>query len=328
MNNRFLFVVAEIGAARYFLPLWRRWLATGAPAFRIILGAMPATYLRDQGLGHGLPVVAELATEAGDIGSVDADCLVASAGLAYPIELAAIRQAREAGIPSLQAIDSWLNYRRRFEHSGLGLVLPDRILVIDDKAVAEALGEGLPGERLVAIGQPSWEQAREFPSPPQARRTLFLSGPVRRQYGDSLGYDEISAWELLKATAARHPSLVGEIWYGRHPVQTEITEDMVAPARLITESMAALAEVENVVGIFSSPMIDALIGGRRVVSLQPGARGLDMCPLSRHGRIRRAGTVEELRLALEEPARSGEVLIGVLAGSLDRLERVLMECRI
>lgn len=322
MPEEVLFVAAEIGAARYLLPLWRHWLAEGRSGWRIVLSTVAANYLAEQGLGRDLPVLAALPQDAASMSSAldafEPARLLVSAGFRHRLEHAAVDWARAKRRPVAQFVDSWLNYALRFERENR-LVLPDRIAVIDDHAMREAEAEGLPADRLVVVGQPSWETATALPSAPPTR-VLFLSGPIRAQYGDRLGYDEWSIWDLILNAASRHPDLIEEIWYGRHPVQTEITAARVAPARLIGESMKALESVGVVLGAFSSPMIDALIGGRRVISVQPGAVGPDMCPLSRHGRIPRVGTVEQLVSALREPSGGGAEIARTLRGSLDRLE--------
>lgn len=329
MSRGVLFVVAEIGAARYLLPLWRRWLAAGRSDWNIVLSTVAGRYLDEQGFAAGLPVVARLDQKATDImpaiEEVAPSTFVVSAGFGHPLEGAAVKAARSIGAPVVQFVDSWINYAVRFTHDDVQL-LPDRIAMIDQNAIAEAVEDGLPKEILRIVGQPSWEMAAPLPPAPMDR-AIFLTGPVRAQYGDSLGYDEWSCWALVKEAAATYPDLIGEVWYGRHPVQVEITTETVAPARLVTESMAALAEVGIVLGEFSSPMIDALIGGRRVVSIQPDAKGKDMCPLSRHGRIRRVGTAAQLADALREPSRGGQDLARILKGSLDRMERFVEEAR-
>jgi hypothetical protein len=325
LSETVLFVVAEIGAARFLLPLWRRWLATGRGNWRVVLSTVAARYLESQGLGAGLPVAATLDQGASTLGDAVAGHephrMLVSAGFNHALETAAVDWARDRNLPVGQFIDSWMNYALRFTREGR-LCLPDRIAVIDEMAANEAVEEGLPRGRLALVGQPAWEAARPLPPSPVGR-ALFLSGPVRAQYDDRLGYDEWSCWDLVLKARQLAPDLLPELWFGRHPVQTEITEAKVAPARLIAESTTALAEVGVVLGVFSSPMIDALIGGRRVISVQPGAIGRDMCPLSRHGRIRRVETAEELIAALREPVRGSAELGAALAGSLDRLERFM-----
>ena len=108
--------------------------------------------------------------------------------------------------------------------------------------------------------------------------------------------------------------------YGVHPAQGTIDADAVAPAILTHDSVAALQQCGTVLGMFSSPMIDAYLGGRTVVSVQPNLRGQDRSPLSRHGRIARVGDAEALVAALERAPGATETLAATLRGSTDRLD--------
>jgi hypothetical protein len=201
--------------------------------------------------------------------------------------------------------------------------MPDRIGVIDATAVAEATAEGLPADKIVAVGQPAWEEAPALPRPTR-KRTLFLGAPVARDFGRTLGYDEWEALDVVRDVAKRRPDLTGELLFGPHPVQRDTPPDRLSPASIVNDSMAALRDVEIVLGMFSSPMVDALLGGRKVISVQPGNVERDMCPLSRHGRIPRARDAASLERALGEISGDGEALRRDLLGSCDRLEAAIM----
>jgi len=220
-----------------------------------------------------------------------------------------------------QFVDTWLNYRRRFRNLA-DVGLPDRILVVDEAARAEAAAEGLPADRLRIVGHPAWEESPALPPAPRAR-VLFLGAPVARDFGRSLGYDEWDAWDVVRAAAERQPDLVARLWYGRHPEQTEVPAERLGPALLHEDSMALLKETGTVIGMFSSPMVDAYLGGRRVISVQPGGSGPDPCPLSRHGRVPRVGTVAQLIAALRSDRSAADDLRAALRGSGDRLDGFL-----
>ena len=321
MEGRLLCVAAEIGAARYFEPLWKRWLSA-APGFqwRVVAGDGASSYLHKIGLAQALPGFAA-ASNDGDLPSIPAwkpTAVIASAGDHHRIELAAIRLARNLGAPSAQYVDTWYNYRRRFDHAG-GVVFPDTILVIDDVARREAAAEGLPAERLHVVGQPAWEHRAPLrPAPKQ--HVLFLGAPVRRDYGSTLGFDETDAWNVVRAAATRAPDRFQRVIYGAHPAQDDLTEAGVSPFKITRNSMDALQECGTVVGIFSSPMIDAFLGGRTVVSVQPHMRGNALGPLSRHGYIRRVDAAEHLIEALGEVPNDADALSGQLRGSTERLD--------
>jgi len=323
--SRVLFVAVEINAARYFLPLWRRWQGAGRRDWSIVLGDMAAEHLKSTGTLEALPVIASLprqSSASADIArNVRPECVVASAGDAYPLERAAVAWARAHGRRSIQAIDTWYNYARRFRDLARE-EFPDIIGVIDERSKAEASAENLPANLLKVIGQPAWEQSGPLPRP-DAKRTLFLGAPVMRDYGDELGYDEWQALDVARDVAHRRPDLMGELLFGPHPVQRDVPPARIAPARIVSDSMSALSEAEIVLGMFSSPMVDAFLGGRRVISLQPGTSARDMCPLSRHGRVPRVRNTEELEAALMHPASTSDDLRRDLARSCDRLEAAI-----
>ncbi len=327
MTERLLFVVAEIGAARFIEPLWRRWLATQNDfEWRVVAAAeMAANYLLETDLANALPMLApaRLTDENLErrLGNWMPTAIVASAGDHYPLEAAAVALARDLAVPSAQYIDTWYNYRRRFEHSG-GLVYPDHILVIDDLARREAVGDGLPPERMVVVGQPAWEHSPPLDWAPRDQ-VLFLGAPIRRDYGFSLGFDEETVWRVVLEAAEICPGKFRRLMYGSHPGQSTIISESVEPAVLVEDSMAALKQAGVVLGIFSSPMIDAYIGGRRVVSVQPNVGSRDYCPLSRHGRIARVGDARSLIEALDASFSEPSDFARALSGSTDRLEKWL-----
>src|SRR3546814_10949105 len=85
--------------------------------------------------------------------------------------------------------------------------------------------------------------------------------------------------------------------YAPHPEQHP--SDHVTGAAVTRYDRSLLDDIETLVGMFSAPLVDAYLAGRRVVSLQPGAHAVDLCTLNRHGRSRRARDMDELAAALE-----------------------------
>jgi hypothetical protein len=111
---------------------------------------------------------------------------------------------------------------------------------------------------------------------------------------------------------------VSELVFAAHPAQTAEIE------RGCPYGETAIATAGTVFGMFAAPMVNALLGGRRVISLQPGAVEPDFCPLSRHGRIPRATTMDELQQALSMQAPVDPIdLRAALTGSCERWARAL-----
>jgi hypothetical protein len=318
-----LFVAVETGAAAYLYPLWQRWLSCSpAPPFRVLAGPAAARFIAKQESSRSIHY------QVADSDAIDAlldeqgkpSVLVASAST-HPIEFAAINYARRQGIPIGQFIDTWYGYKRRVS-SPAGMMIGDRIAVIDDAAVAEAEGEGLPGSLLRSVGQPAWERAPVLPPAPR-QKAVFLGAPVERDYGHTLGYTETDAWQLLQEAQRRHPDLVEELIYAPHP-DAPIPQPLASGEATEVEASDGLHRAGTVYGMFSSPMVNAFLGGRCVISIQPSAIGTDMCALSRHGRIARARDYRELIKAVQGTASTPSSLKLELAGSCERLEQFIL----
>lgn len=326
--KRILFVAVETNAAAFLAPLLLRWHnRPEVKSWRLIA----APYANEQ-FSRIADRVPRIVTENSPQGLAAAlkglsaqnwepEALVVSAG-GHPLEFAALEACK--GLPRAQFIDTWTNYRRRFEGPS-GMSVAERVFVIDDNAVREAEDAGLPRERMVVTGQPSWENVAPLPAAPRSR-VLFLSAPVIDGYGSSLGYGERDCWQIVQQVRAERPDLVAELSFAPHPVEKHPDAAALAGAKLVRYDRSLLASIGTVIGMFSSPMIDAFLAGRVVVSVQPGAVGMDQCPLSRHGYIDRVGDAKALAAALEKPKSADrERFAGAFRNSTDRLERAVGE---
>jgi len=321
---RLLCLVHEVGAAAYLLPLWRRYLAAGGPDW--VLSATDAVrrFLTRSQLP--LEAVVDLLEPAAVSAWIarERPSMVLLSATHHPCERAAIEACRTSGIPTVGLIDTWVNYRYRFDWQADGLCLPDHLLMPDQTAIDEAVAEGLPLEVCTAIGQPAWECVQPLPLP-AGRRTMFVCQPLAERYERRLGYTEADAWALVREAAQQFPDLLGPLHYALHPVGATPEGDQLGDARLVSDGARALADVDVVLGMSSSLMVDALLAGRRVVSVQPGMLGDNLDPLSRQGHIARVESVDALQAALQVAPSASDGLAGMLAGSLDRLEQFLSE---
>ena len=321
MPRPILFVVGQSATVAYLAPVWRRWLRRGQPvSWRVLAGPAAAQRIEYEKL-DGLPWTAIESDSAIELqrglGGWKPECLVMSASFA-PVERAAVLFAEQYAIPVARIIDTWYGYRRRLLWSGDHLRLPDRLLLIDDAARVEAVAEGIPEKIIEVVGQPAWENVGRFP-PGDRRDVLFVSQPIERFYGESLGYTEKTVWQLFSETVRAYPELFRKVYYAAHP-----DDDMLPPddshVTVVDSGLLTLPKVGAVVGMFSSLVTDALLSGRHVVSFQPGALGRDMCAMGRTGLVPRAMTKGELAEALRQPAPDAELLRSALHGSTDRVE--------
>ncbi|MEQ8284639.1 hypothetical protein [Thalassospira sp.] len=318
-----LFVVGQAATAAYLLPLWRRWMREGKYreqdlAWNIVINDVVARYLERENVSD-MPIILDHADlSLPEMFSTSEYCMVMSASFA-PIEQKYIRRARKGNIPVARIIDTWYGYHRRLVESSEELSSGDKVLVIDEFAFQEALAEGIAQEYLEIAGQPAWESIVEKP-PQNMRDILFISQPVERFYGQSLGYTEKSAWEEFRKAVSDYPNLFDKVYFAPHP-----DDDMQAPVHddrviVVTSGLQALNHVGTVVGMFSSLVTDGLLAGRRTISFQPDATGPDLCAMGRVGIITRATTTQELIKALQHRDNTHlESLKSVLVGSTDRL---------
>lgn len=249
-------------------------------------------------------------------GNLDrANVLVCSAtGREY--ERALVHCAMSRGLPTVQVVDSWGPYKPRFD----GL-MPDIVTVIDEAAIRDAVAAGIPRDKIHVVGHPRWENIK--PHPVNASLSVaFLAQPIRATYGDRLGYDEKSAFDLLRSAARRAPHAISDLIIVPHPA-SDLTHTLGPRMRL----EQALFQTNCFVGMFSSAMTDALLCGRRVLSLQPKLQLGNMCGLSRRGLVARVSTVSELISALEPPfpVACHEQLALAVKGSTNRFLTLLSE---
>ncbi len=325
-------LAAEAGAAAYLVPLIRCLDAPGSPPWRLLATDVAAKRFDQEGVrcharidrGSGEQQLADLLAGWGF-----GVALVSATGAV--VELAARSLGRTLEACTMGFVDAFTPCLPRFQCGG-EVALPDEILLIDQAMTVEAVQEGLPRERLFAVGQPAWECVQPLP-PASPKQILFVGQPVQRHYGASLGYDERSAWRAVLECRKRHPASIDGLGYAVHPDEEPLQADMVRAqeAGLVTiekHAAAALPRYGTVLGMFSSLLADALLAERKVISIQPGASSSDICALSRRGWIERAGNPDALARCLNRQQREpgGLILRQALNGSLTRL-RTLLEAR-
>ena len=325
MSKSLLIVAVEAGAFAYIRPFLGHLSSTATPgSWRIVLGPAAAKTLSERERAD-LPLVPFDADRpealSSSLDGESFDVLVTSAS-ASPIERTAIQTAKRCGARVLSYIDAFTGYSERFNGDG-EVMKPDGILVIDDGMKAEAEADGLPADRLIVVGQPAWENINPMPAAPTAT-VLFAAQPVRRYYADSLPYDEHSAWRFLVECRRLRPDLIEDLIYAVHPAMTPPSAGALCEFETTSDRHSALERCGTVTGMFSSMLTEALLAGRRVISLQPGLPGNDLCVLSRLGRIERVGDIDEFIAAMQHPPRDNGDLRTALEGSLDRFVQHVM----
>jgi hypothetical protein len=318
---KILCLLCEVGAARFLKPVFENWLRH-APDFewRIIatsnvLQVFTGSSVADQVLQvscerNETASAIELAKKLGWV----PQAVLSSAG-SWPSEFATVHDAKKQQYPVIQLIDTWYGYNRRFSFNGI-LQIPDAFMVLDEAAVKEAAAEGLPKEKLVPVGHPNWSTIKRHQGRDN-RDTIFLGAPVLRDYQESLGYTEDQCWQMILDAKTKYPNLIGTLSYAPHPEQGHI--EIGGNVRIVKYSPDMLEYTGQILGMFSAPMMDAYIAGRRVISIQPNAIGKDMCPFSRHGYMRRVVNMEEFVDALSSQISTKNTLDSLLWNSIERV---------
>ena len=150
-----------------------------------------------------------------------AQVLISGTGWASDLEHRARLLACQLGIPSVAVLDHWLNYRERFQRSGIEL-LPDAFWVADAEAAALAITEfpnvpvlQLPNhwlENLCSTVQALRNKIGPQPRRP-ARRLLYLLEPIRVPWSQGPGgATEAGEIQGLRYWLQQLPHLIEQGW--------------------------------------------------------------------------------------------------------------------
>jgi len=328
MSGGFLFVIGQPGAASYFLPLWRAWLAQ-PPAWPWHIFADPSVASALAANGIGGECVTSDGTDAEGITALVArlrpSALVTSTSFRF-VEGIALQIASERRTRCVQLIDSHYDYALRLRATnGGGAAPPHLILVLDRVAELEAVGEGLPAERLRVAGNPAWEHVPAAP-PGDPKRAAFVSQPVQFDYGDRLGYSERTALALVARAMERPDCMFDELRLAAHPREQWQEQDLPRGCTIGPSGDAAVAEASTVFGMFSSLLVQSFLAGRRTIYVLPETATADLCGLGRHGYLPRASTSAEVSAATAAPIDATKVseVRSWYADSRRRVEDVLL----
>lgn len=205
--------------------------------------------------------------------------------------------ARERGLPSVAAVDHWVNYRERFERDGK-TVLPDGIWVADEYALGRlrALFPNLPvGLRPNHYLEEEAALARGFQ--PDPRRILYVLEPARSDWGRGRPGEFQALDYFIEHHAALDLEAGAYLRLRPHPSDPERKYDKWlaahGPLDAALDRSSSLAEAIGrsgwVVGAQSFAMVVALAAGRRVAStLPPWA---PPCKLPQRGIVRLSSMV-------------------------------------
>ncbi|HVL68423.1 MAG TPA: hypothetical protein VM364_14265 [Vicinamibacterales bacterium] len=206
-----------------------------------------------------------------------------------PFESVLWEIAREAGVPSLALLDTWGNVAARFTRSR-----PDAVGALDASQVAELLDGGFELKQILLAGHP-WlrEMKAKRPAAAPAGRTnevrvLFVSeaiaSDVASGFNRPFGFDEFDAFALVHAAAgdAARGGCAVDLQIRLHPYEDpaafavrlrEVSHEPGVRVAIADSSQPPHVQVEQadlVCGMTSILLIEAMVLGRPVISVQPG----------------------------------------------------------
>lgn len=202
-----------------------------------------------------------------------------------------IEQAGKLGWPSVAVIDHWSWYRKRFEVPR-GLLLPDKIIVNDFIALEEAISDGLPADRLIALGNPVLEHMAHHSSNWRAstnklsvrkkygvqanhRVIIFISEELHSEFksgtDDYLGYEEFLVLDLILKMLKSKDHLIIKLHPSEHDDKYAYINDprVTVIRHLAKEVLASLGNV--IIGMASMLLLELAMFRNDIISFRPGA---------------------------------------------------------
>ncbi len=252
------------------------------------------------------------------------------------------KAAETLHIKAFAILDQWVNlgirfsgcdysraeeYHRRREHP----YLPYRILAMDELAKEQLLKDGVSEDKIALTGQPHFDMVRD-----QFRRArqvydrmrwnvVFVSEPLRQDYDNNSeaesywGFNEKSIFGslyrsleyLAEANACKirliirpHPRENRKGW---EQVIKEMGKDSVTlEMDTVNDSFSVIKSADLVCGMSSMFLLESIICGRSVVSIEIGLKRENPFILDRTGHCRSILSEEELQKKLLQVYSSSE----------------------
>jgi hypothetical protein len=203
--------------------------------------------------------------------------------------------ARQAGVPSVAVLDTWINFEPRFRDkgSGGGFRLPDTICVVNEESRRALVAQPWCDAALEVVGQPYLEAAmpvlsaarRDGAAERKARPAVwFLSEPWREKEaaGSGAGLDQFHTASAVVRAAGPETEIVvvphpredpsgwatwrAEVGAGASTIR--VWDERMATRRDLMANACRQASV--VVGMTSMALIEAALAGVPVISVQIG----------------------------------------------------------
>ena len=230
------------------------------------------------------------------------------------------QEAKGLNIKSMAIVDHWMNYGIRFSKYGLSEIerynndrtfdyLPDYVIVMDEFAKSEMVKEGVPEEKIFALGNPHFEAVLESAKDIDSQKTrrdlgikeeeyliTFASEPYIEDYGSGPELDALK--DLLEIVAELKQNT--KVIIRPHPKEKPEKFSRFNSVRVdkTTPYCESILASDLIVSMTSMFLIEASILGKRILSYQLGASSPDFFILTRNHVLPFINNKEELRRQL------------------------------
>jgi predicted glycosyltransferase len=209
------------------------------------------------------------------------------AGTSYTsdIELNFIAAAKKKGIKSIAVIDHWTSMKARFLRKD-EFIFPDEIHVIDERAKAICVEEGIDAGSIRITGNPYHQYLKQW-KPTEDKKTflgklgikddkkivVYAPDPLSNVNGkEKFGFDEVSATgqigQLLDKNSFYHFHFILKTHPNQNTQKISPSEKMIMANDTI-DSGTLMYYADLVIGFFSNFLLEAALLGKKVLRFHP-----------------------------------------------------------
>ncbi|MGH1427736.1 MAG: hypothetical protein ACRBEE_07335 [Arenicella sp.] len=326
-RKKILICASDPGGATYLIPVLHELVRHPDFCLEMLVYGEALSLFKEEGF-HVLDVNRELeafSSLQALFESIAPDLLLGATSVnEFNWERKFVQLANMLGVPSVSVIDFWSNFLMRFRLDENELVMPSKIAVIDQSMKESIQASGVDDAILSVVGHPAYELIankkggrQESNDEGDVLRILFVSQPIAKfhlqEYGDEnhLGFNEKSVFKDLVLASGKFAAERGvavEISVLLHPRNSDEIQlpymgiGVHAVQIKNANRYCAIAEMNLVLGMYSSFLYEAHLLGANAVSYMPESRQ-DNLPYeegSPVSQIRQITKLEDLFQSLQE----------------------------
>lgn len=236
----------------------------------------------------------------------------------------------EFQLPSVSVIETWNLFSERFVTSN-GLLFPDFVIVNDDHAKGLAISSGIPGAKILGLGNPVFEDIERasgsISAKSQDRRdvnsVLFISEEIRDSWISPLrNYTEFECLDALRNSLPRNCALTIKLHPEENPSKYSYLGGQGVEIRKEMSFSEMVALPDRIVGMESTLLYELSIFRDDVISFVPNESPKSI--FSSFPDISCVSSQDHLEASLLSPVSSGDKHVDSWQGSTERIVHFLL----